>query len=139
MERCPPSGNARPVLCDDGSSTMLGAESHPSHEGSMADVEVQVLADLVAYQAGSVVSRKILGRKKGNVTLFAFGEGEGLTEHTSPYDALVVILDGTAEIRVGGEDHTVSAGETLTLPATIPHALHAREPFKMMLVMIRDE
>lgn len=105
----------------------------------MADVEVQVLADLVGYQPGSVVSRKILGRKKGNVTLFAFAEGEGLTEHTSPYDALVVILDGTAEVRVGGEDHTVSTGETLTLPATIPHALQAREPFKMMLVMIRDE
>ena len=105
----------------------------------MADVEVQVLADQVAYQPGSVVSRKILGGRKGNVTLFAFAEGEGLTEHTSPYDALVVVLDGRAEIRVGGAEHAVAAGETVTLPATIPHALHADEPFKMMLVMIRDE
>lgn len=105
----------------------------------MAEVQVQVLADMVGYQPGSVVSRKVMGGKKGNVTLFAFSEGEGLTEHTSPYDALVVVLDGRAEVRVGGTDHTVTAGETLTLPATVPHALHGAEPFKMMLVMIRDE
>jgi quercetin dioxygenase-like cupin family protein len=105
----------------------------------MAEVEVQVLAEMVGYQPGSVVSRKILGAKKGNVTLFAFAEGEGLTEHTSPYDALVVMLDGEAEVRVGGTRHTLKTGETLTLPATIPHALHAAEAFKMMLVMIRDE
>jgi quercetin dioxygenase-like cupin family protein len=105
----------------------------------MSETKAVVLADQVEYQDGSVVSRKILGKKRGNVTLFAFAEGEGLTEHTSPYDALVVVLDGVASIRVGGEEHTVSAGETITLPATIPHALDARQRFKMMLVMIRDE
>lgn len=105
----------------------------------MADVEVQVLADMVAYQPGSVVSRKVLGARKGNVTLFAFAEGEGLTEHTSPYDALVVILDGEAQVRVGGADYTVAAGQTLTLPASVPHALQAPSAFKMMLIMIRDE
>jgi quercetin dioxygenase-like cupin family protein len=101
--------------------------------------EVQEAAGLVAYQDGSVVSRKVLGRKKGNVTLFAFTEGEGLTEHTSPYDALVLILDGSAHIRVGDDEFTVDQGETITLPADIPHALEARRPFKMMLVMIRDD
>jgi quercetin dioxygenase-like cupin family protein len=105
----------------------------------MSETKAAVLADQVAYQEGSVVSRKILGGKRGNVTLFAFTEGEGLTEHTSPYDALVVILDGEAAIRVGGEEHIVAAGETITLPARVPHALDARRPFKMMLVMIRDE
>ncbi len=102
------------------------------------EIEVQTLAAMVAYQPGSVVSRKVLGGKRGNVTLFAFAEGEGLTEHTSPYDAMVVILDGEARIRIGGHDHTVAEGETLTLPADVPHALDAESPFKMMLVMIKD-
>jgi quercetin dioxygenase-like cupin family protein len=105
----------------------------------MSDTRVVVLADQVAYQDGAVVSRKVLGGKRGNVTLFAFARGEGLTEHTSPYDAMVVVIDGEAAIRVGGEEYAVAEGETLTLPATIPHALEARKPFKMMLVMIREE
>jgi quercetin dioxygenase-like cupin family protein len=104
----------------------------------VSEAEVQVLADQVSYQDGSVVSRKILGGKGGNVTLFAFAVGEGLTEHTSPYEALVVVLDGVAAIRVAGTEHSVAAGETITLPANIPHALDARERFKMMLVMIRN-
>lgn len=101
--------------------------------------EVQPLADMVAYQPGSVVSRKVLGGKRGNATLFAFTEGEGLTEHTSPYDAMVVVLDGEARIRVGGAMYTVAAGETITLPAGVPHALDAEARFKMLLVMIKDE
>jgi len=105
----------------------------------MADSEVVPLADMISYQPGSVVSRKILGRKGGNVTLFAFAEGEGLTEHASPYEALVLVLDGQAEIRIGGETHTVGSGESILLPATVPHALDARVRFKMMLAMIRDE
>ena len=96
------------------------------------------LAGLIAYQPGSVVSRVLLRNEGAVQTLFAFAEGEGLTEHTSPYAALVVVLDGQAEIRVGEQDLTVAEGETVTLPASIPHALHARQPFKMMLVMIRD-
>lgn len=105
----------------------------------MADSEVMPLADMISYQPGSVVSRKILGRKGGNVTLFAFAEGEGLTEHTSPYEALVLVLDGQAEIRIGGETHVVGSGESILLPATVPHALDARVRFKMLLAMIRDE
>ena len=104
----------------------------------MTETEVETLSEMVAYQPGSVVSRKVLGGKRGNVTLFAFAEGEGLTEHTSPYAAMVVILDGAARIRIGGEDHTVAEGETITLPADVPHALDADQPFKMMLVMIKD-
>lgn len=105
----------------------------------MTDPEVETLTEMVAYQPGSVVSRKVLGGKRGNVTLFAFAEGEGLTEHTSPYDALVVVLDGAARIRVGGAAFDVAAGETITLPAGVPHALDADVPFKMMLVMIKEE
>jgi quercetin dioxygenase-like cupin family protein len=105
----------------------------------MSGADVVVLADQVSYQEGSVVSRKILGGKRGNVTLFAFAAGEGLTEHTSPYAALVVVLEGEASIRVGGEERSVQAGQAITLPATVPHALDARQPFKMLLVMIRDE
>jgi quercetin dioxygenase-like cupin family protein len=105
----------------------------------MSAADVVVLADQVSYQDGSVVSRKILGGKRGNVTLFAFAAGEGLTEHTSPYAALVVVLEGEASIRVGGEERSVQAGQAITLPATVPHALDARQPFKMLLVMIRDE
>ena len=105
----------------------------------MTETEVETLSEMVAYQPGSVVSRKVLGGKRGNVTLFAFAEGEGLTEHTSPYAAMVVIVDGRARIRIGGEDHAVAEGETITLPADVPHALDADEPFKMMLVMIKDE
>ncbi len=104
----------------------------------MSDVEVQSLAEMVSYQSGSVVSRKVLGGRRGNVTLFAFAEGEGLTEHTSPYAALVVVLDGEARIRVGGALFTAGEGETLTLPPGVPHALDAEVPFKMMLVMIKD-
>lgn len=100
--------------------------------------EVEKLAELVSYQKGSVVSRKVLGGKGGNVTLFAFAEGEGLTEHTSPYAAMVVVLDGRASIRIGGEPFELSAGEAITLPAEVPHALDAAQPFKMMLVMIRE-
>jgi quercetin dioxygenase-like cupin family protein len=105
----------------------------------MADVQARELAELVSYQPGSVVSRKILGGRRGNVTLFAFAAGEGLTEHTSPYDALVIVLDGEAQIRVGGALFTVAEGQTITLPTGIPHALDAEVAFKMMLVMIRDE
>jgi quercetin dioxygenase-like cupin family protein len=104
----------------------------------MNAAEVHTLADQVAYQEGSVVSRKILGGGKGNVTLFAFAEGEGLTEHTSPYDALVVVLDGKAAVRIAGVEHTVGAGQAIRLPATVPHALQARQRFKMMLVLIKE-
>src|SRR5574340_1695997 len=88
--------------------------------------EVVSLAELVGYQAGSVVSRTIIDKPVGTVTLFAFDEGEGLSEHTAPFDALVYVLDGAAEISIAGIPHQVVAGEMLIMPARRPHALRAR-------------
>ena len=95
------------------------------------------LAGLVQYQDGSVVSKQIIKKEIGTVTVFAFDKGEGLSEHTAPFDALVEILDGVAEISISGVVHTVKAGEFIVMPANEPHALKAVERFKMMLVMIR--
>jgi len=93
--------------------------------------------DLVAYQTGAVVSREIVKGGGGTVTAFAFDEGQGLSEHTAPFDALVQVIDGSAEITVGGKPHAVAAGEMILMPAKAPHALKAVEKFKMILVMIR--
>jgi len=96
------------------------------------------LGDLVQYQDGSIVSREVVKRPSGSVTLFAFAEGQGLSEHTAPFDALVHVLDGEAEIRIGGETMNVPSGQAVVMPAKVPHALHARRRFKMLLVMIRS-
>ncbi len=98
----------------------------------------QAVADLIQIQEGSVVSREVLKKKSGTVTLFAFGEGQGLSEHSTPHDALVHVLDGIVEIHIGGTPHRVSGGEALLLPANIPHALSAVTSFKMLLIMIRE-
>jgi quercetin dioxygenase-like cupin family protein len=95
------------------------------------------LADLMEYQEGSVVSRTIIDKKVGTVTLFAFDTGQGLSEHTAPYDALVYIIDGEAEVTISGKVLSVKAGEMVIMPADEPHALKATKRFKMMLVMIR--
>jgi len=93
--------------------------------------------DLAAYDKGSVVSRTLINKTVGTVTLFSFDKGEGLSEHTAPFDALVQILDGEAEISIAGKPRLVKAGELIIMPAKIPHALRAVKRFKMMLVMIR--
>jgi len=98
----------------------------------------QNLADLIQTQKGSVVSRDLLKKKTGTVTLFAFAEGQGLSEHSTPHDALVQVLAGTVEIKIGGTPHMVKGGEALLLPANIPHALSAVTAFKMLLIMIRE-
>ena len=95
------------------------------------------LADQVAYASGAVVSRQLVKNESGSVTLFAFDAGEGLSEHTTPHDALVTILDGQAKITVGGEVHEVGSGEALLMPGGVPHALAARDRFKMSLVMLK--
>jgi quercetin dioxygenase-like cupin family protein len=100
--------------------------------------EVATLSDLVDYQSGSVVSREIIKKSTGTVTLFAFDEGQGLSEHTTPFDALVCILDGEAEITISGKPHRLSAGEMIIMPANEPHALRAVKQYKMLLVMIRS-
>ena len=94
--------------------------------------------DLIAYQEGAVVSRTLLKRPTGTVTLFAFDQGQGLSEHTAPFDALVHMLDGEAEIVIAGQAHRLSAGEMIVMPAQQPHALSARTAFKMLLTMIRS-
>jgi len=99
--------------------------------------EVKQLVDLLQYQDGSIVSRVLLKNKGGTVTLFAFDEGEGLSEHTAPFDALVVVLDGEADIEIASESFKVRHGETITLPANRPHAVKAASRFKMLLIMIR--
>jgi quercetin dioxygenase-like cupin family protein len=93
--------------------------------------------DLVAYQDGSVVSRQIVGATGGTVTLFAFAEGEGLSEHTTPFDALVYILDGEAEVVISGKALHLKDGEMVIMPANRPHSLRATQAFKMMLIMMR--
>jgi quercetin dioxygenase-like cupin family protein len=95
------------------------------------------LKDLVSYQDGSVVSKTLVDRGKGTITLFSFDKGQGLSEHTAPFDAFVQIVDGEAEITISGEKHIVRAGQIIIMPADRPHALKAVEKFKMLLVMIR--
>ncbi len=96
------------------------------------------LMDFVNYQEGSVVSRVVLKREKGNITVFAFDEGQGLSEHTSPFDALVQAIDGEGEITVAAQPTRLRAGEMLLLPANKPHAVKAITRFKMLLTMIRS-
>ena len=96
------------------------------------------LIDLVEYQEGGVVSKTLIDKQTGTVTLFAFDKGQGLSEHSAPFDAMVCVLDGLAEITIGGDPVEVGQGEMIIMPADIPHALSAIEPFKMMLVMIRS-
>ena len=95
------------------------------------------LANLAGYQEGAVVSRTVVDKPVGTITAFAFDIGEGLSEHTAPYDALVQILDGEAEVNIEGKIQTVSAGEIVIMPANRPHSLRAVKRFKMLLVMIR--
>jgi len=95
------------------------------------------MADLVAYQEGSVVSRQVMKGEGGNVTLFAFDRGEGLTEHTSPFAALVYVLDGEAEVTVSGVASTLREGDVIVMPANAPHALKAPSRFKMLLIMVK--
>lgn len=96
------------------------------------------LADLVDYQSGSIVSHALIKARAGTVTVFAFDEGEGLSEHTAPFDALLHVVDGRADVRVGEADHTLNTGDIILLPANVPHAVQAANRFKMMLIMIRE-
>ena len=92
----------------------------------------------INYSDGAVVSKNVLKRDTGNISLFAFDKGEGLSEHTAPFDALVQVVDGRAEITIAGKNHLLGAGDSIIMPAGIPHALRAVERFKMVLTMIRE-
>jgi quercetin dioxygenase-like cupin family protein len=99
--------------------------------------EILRMAELAAYQAGAVVSRQITKAEAGNVTLFAFDKEQGLSEHTAPYDALVHILEGEAEVTISGQPFQLKSGDAIIMPADEPHALKAVQKFKMLLTMIR--
>ena len=94
--------------------------------------------DSVNYQSDGIVSKRIIQKEKGNITLFAFDAGQKLSEHTAPFDALVQVLQGNAEIVIGGFPHQLSTGQTIIMPANVPHAVNAHEKFIMLLTMIRE-
>jgi len=99
--------------------------------------EVLSIATMVEYQEGSVVSRQITKEEGGNVTLFSFDEGQGLSEHTAPFDALVHVLDGQAEVSISGRSFNLTAGDIIIMPANDPHAIKAITRFKMLLTMVK--
>lgn len=99
--------------------------------------EPRIVADLLSYQEGAIVSRILTKKPTGSVTLFAFDQGQSLSEHTAPFDALVHLLDGEAEVTIGGVPHLLGAGQVILMPADIPHALRAVHRFKMVLTMLR--
>ncbi len=95
------------------------------------------LEEMVEYSSGGVISKQVLKNSSGNITLFSFDKGQGLTEHTAPFDAVVQVLDGEAQIVIGGNPNLVKKGETIIMPANVSHALQAVEQFKMLLTMIK--
>jgi len=100
--------------------------------------EPKLIGSIIEYQKDSVVSKTLIKKEKGTITIFAFDNGQGLSEHTAPFDALVQVIDGVAEVIISGKSHITKTGEMIILPAGKPHALKANEQFKMMLVMIRE-
>ncbi|GFE56123.1 cupin domain-containing protein [Geobacter sp. AOG1] len=108
-----------------------------SEETTNLTARVLTMTDLIAYQEGSVVSRTLIDKKIGTLTLFAFGAGQGLSEHTAPYDAVVQIVDGEADVTIAGTVHHLVAGQMIIMPANQPHSLRSDQRFKMLLVMIR--
>jgi quercetin dioxygenase-like cupin family protein len=100
--------------------------------------EKQDLKEMLIYQPGSVVSKVLLKKNTGNITLFAFDKGEGLSEHTAPFDAFVQIIDGNAEVTISGNIYKLAAGNSIIMPADQPHSLKALAQFKMILVMIKS-
>jgi quercetin dioxygenase-like cupin family protein len=100
--------------------------------------QVVEMVNLVEYQPGSIVSRTVIDKPAGTLTLFAFDKGQGLSEHTAPFDAMVYVIDGAAEVIIAGKSYTVKQGEMVIMPANQPHALKAPERFKMMLLMIKS-
>jgi quercetin dioxygenase-like cupin family protein len=110
----------------------------PSNSKGLPGAQVAKVAGLVNYQDGAVVSREIVKKPAGTVTVFAFDEGQGLSEHTAPFDALVQVLEGRVEITIVGQPHCLEGGELILMPANQPHALRAIQRFKMLLTMIRS-
>lgn len=99
--------------------------------------EIYNFNEVVSYSEGGIVSKNILKKEKGNISIFAFDKGEGLSEHTAPFDAMVQIIEGKAVITISGKDFQLTAGESIIMPANQPHKLHAPEKYKMILTMIK--
>jgi quercetin dioxygenase-like cupin family protein len=97
-----------------------------------------VFADSISYQADGIVSKRIIQKEKGNITLFAFDAGQKLSEHTAPFDALAQVMQGSAEVVIGGKPNQLAAGQSIIMPANIPHGVNANEKFIMLLTMIRE-
>lgn len=110
----------------------------PSSEGTLPKSEAVPLTSLLDIVDGAVVSRTLLKRKTGTITLFSFDQGQGLSEHSAPFDAYVQVLDGEVELTIGGEPVRAKAGDAVVMPANVPHALKATKPLRMLLVMIRE-
>jgi quercetin dioxygenase-like cupin family protein len=122
--------------------TGKGIKMANEKKGSLLEAcvgNVQNLNELIGYAADSVVSKTILDKPVGSITLFAFDKGQRLSEHTVPYDAVVQVFDGAGKITIGGKEMKTSAGEVVIMPANVPHAVSADERFKMLLVMIRQQ
>jgi quercetin dioxygenase-like cupin family protein len=115
----------------------MPGEKTPKAKG-IPPAQTAKVAEIVRYQDGAIVSREVLKKGTGNVTFFAFDEGQGLSEHTAPFDALVQVIEGEAEILISGQAHVVQAGELILMPADQPHALKALKRFQMILTMIRS-
>lgn len=114
--------------------------ANPTDPLESGDLTAKVfdLADMINYQEGSVVSRTLVKKATGTVTLFAFDQGQSLSEHTAPFDAMACVLDGEGEVTIAGQPLRLKAGQMIVMPAHKPHSVAAPEPFKMLLVMIRS-
>ncbi len=117
---------------------MAKEESSTKQSGRLPESEAVRLPELVDYVGGSIVSRTLHKSKTGTITLFAFAEGQELSEHSTPYDAYVQVVEGEVRLTIGGNDVIATAGETVLMPANIPHAVAADTSFKMLLTMIRE-
>jgi quercetin dioxygenase-like cupin family protein len=117
---------------------MTPSDPLPLAPSELAPARAFELAAQVSYVTGSVVSRTLVKKPTGTITLFAFDVGQGLSEHSAPYDAFVQVVDGVGTLRIGVADVVATAGEVVVMPANIPHSVHANERFKMLLVMIRS-
>jgi quercetin dioxygenase-like cupin family protein len=105
---------------------------------SFEPASVYNLKNSIQVAEGGIVSKQFLKNKSGNITLFAFDNGQGLSEHTAPFDAVVQVIEGEAKVTIGGKDQILSEGEMILMPANVPHALHAKQAFKMCLIMIKE-